>query len=694
MKLRLFGAINASLILGVVNTLGLTQSVDAANISWTGQTGDWSTASNWSSDPNLPGSLDNVTINVPGAHTITLNTFASVNNINMTGDETLVLNGGNGGNLSIAANSTLSNLDMAYSNLSVSGSANLTITDNATLTRGEMVFGTTNLQGTTTINPTGAAINGVRLNRHTLRNTATGTATWISGYIDLDSGFGGGGGTFNNEGVLIAATSDFKIMENNYDEGAFNNSGLVDVQGGGLALMGNGTHTGNFSVAAGTSLQFGIGNQGGTNTLSNGPTGLGEFSVRGGTVTVNGGIGTPVLSLSGGTLAINANSTVNTFDMGSGTLSGTGDLTVTDTATFSGGIITGIGTTTVQGKTEMSHGPVVFDAGRTLRNSVSGILTWGSSNYIDLDITSATGGGTFVNEGLFIAATTGNTEIRNTNGKGSFDNQGTFRKTGVLTNTVLAPFTNTGIVDVQGGTLALAGGSTSHTGSFSVAAGSVLEFDGGTHTLSSSPTGSGTVSLTSSGTILDIQNDYTNTGTVLLADGTRINVQSTFNNQGVLSGTGIYNPVQAAGLFNAGTIAPGDFVGALTVEGDLTQTASGILSFDLGSLSSFDTLNVQGDLILDGILELNSFGNFNPNDGDSFTIITFDDGVQDSSDLSGAFSGLLLTGFDPGVSFDINYLANSIVLEASFTAVPVPPAVWLFGSGLLGLTGMTRRKKV
>jgi hypothetical protein len=27
-------------------------------------------------------------------------------------------------------------------------------------------------------------------------------------------------------------------------------------------------------------------------------------------------------------------------------------------------------------------------------------------------------------------------------------------------------------------------------------------------------------------------------------------------------------------------------------------------------------------------------------------------------------------------------------------AVPIPPSVWLFGSGLLGLIGIARRKKV
>ena len=32
-------------------------------------------------------------------------------------------------------------------------------------------------------------------------------------------------------------------------------------------------------------------------------------------------------------------------------------------------------------------------------------------------------------------------------------------------------------------------------------------------------------------------------------------------------------------------------------------------------------------------------------------------------------------------------------LSATVTAIPIPPAVWLFGSGLLGLVGIARRKK-
>ena len=44
-----------------------------------------------------------------------------------------------------------------------------------------------------------------------------------------------------------------------------------------------------------------------------------------------------------------------------------------------------------------------------------------------------------------------------------------------------------------------------------------------------------------------------------------------------------------------------------------------------------------------------------------------------------------------GTAFDLDELAMGF--NYSITAIPIPPAIWLFGSGLLGLVGMARRKK-
>jgi hypothetical protein len=45
-----------------------------------------------------------------------------------------------------------------------------------------------------------------------------------------------------------------------------------------------------------------------------------------------------------------------------------------------------------------------------------------------------------------------------------------------------------------------------------------------------------------------------------------------------------------------------------------------------------------------------------------------------------------------GASFEILFNADPVLTQVA-TVVPVPAAVWLFGSGLLGLIGLARRKK-
>ncbi len=62
--------------------------------------------------------------------------------------------------------------------------------------------------------------------------------------------------------------------------------------------------------------------------------------------------------------------------------------------------------------------------------------------------------------------------------------------------------------------------------------------------------------------------------------------------------------------------------------------------------------------------------------------------IYTGGSLMGSYTGGLLVG---------NFLADLSQVNATVAevqAVPVPAAVWLFGSGLLGLAGIARRKKV
>ncbi|MBT8121133.1 MAG: hypothetical protein KJO10_01250, partial [Gammaproteobacteria bacterium] len=64
-----------------------------------------------------------------------------------------------------------------------------------------------------------------------------------------------------------------------------------------------------------------------------------------------------------------------------------------------------------------------------------------------------------------------------------------------------------------------------------------------------------------------------------------------------------------------------------------------------------------------------------------------DDGIAGSPMVDGPFPGL-------NVNFDIGSGNSVTVLTVDGVGVvPVPGAIWLFGSGLLGLVGMARQKK-
>lgn len=77
----------------------------------------------------------------------------------------------------------------------------------------------------------------------------------------------------------------------------------------------------------------------------------------------------------------------------------------------------------------------------------------------------------------------------------------------------------------------------------------------------------------------------------------------------------------------------------------------------------------------------------------------FLDGVLNAGFESGDFSGwdtIGLTSIETaafGAGPDSGTFQAFLHADDSFAVVPIPPALWLFGSGLFGLVGMARRKK-
>ena len=130
-----------------------------------------------------------------------------------------------------------------------------------------------------------------------------------------------------------------------------------------------------------------------------------------------------------------------------------------------------------------------------------------------------------------------------------------------------------------------------------------------------------------------------------------------------------YNPY---GLVAGQSIfANGTFDDSVLVAGTGTISFADLgndMTISVGSMTYTDTMDVFGG----GDLSLfnGAFDSLNYSTGD---------GVFDSADIA-FFGDIYLVG-----AWD----ANSF----SVTAVPVPAAVWLFGSGLIGLAGFARRKK-
>jgi T5SS/PEP-CTERM-associated repeat protein len=207
-----------------------------------------------------------------------------------------------------------------------------------------------------------------------------------------------------------------------------------------------------------------------------------------------------------------------------------------------------------------------------------------------------------------------------------------------------------------------------------------------------------------------------NRGSVIVGNALTIELNSTVNlNNGELNAS-IINATASSAQFNftggtlvvdtfngnlvngGGTLAPGNSPGVTTINGDYTQLAGGIFGVEIGGLfadTQYDVLNITGIGNLAGTLNVDFYdmggGLFSASLGDTFNILT-------AESLYGEFDLLNLAILGEGLGWQLDYLidfqgSTDLVQLSVVSAVPVPAAVWLFGSGLLGLIGVARRKQ-
>lgn len=158
------------------------------------------------------------------------------------------------------------------------------------------------------------------------------------------------------------------------------------------------------------------------------------------------------------------------------------------------------------------------------------------------------------------------------------------------------------------------------------------------------------------------------------------------------------------------------YVFAIPTLAPFEQIVSATLQWDFGGFSSPQGYETYALRSYEGVVDLliNGSGSFSDlGDGINYGEKTFSSSganfmylsasaVTDLNTLLGqqfAFGGILTTLQFDGIHTSESYVTNrgtdasAIRLVLNVSAIPIPASVWLFGTGLLGLIGIARRKK-
>ncbi|HYX43099.1 MAG TPA: carboxypeptidase regulatory-like domain-containing protein, partial [Pyrinomonadaceae bacterium] len=363
----------------------------------------------------------------------------------------------------------------------------------------------------------------------------------------------------------------------------FNNTGTVNLQPGILNFGVNGTHTGSFTGAAGTAFKFSSATLQAASSVS-APTVsfiAGANTIAGtynasSTTNVNANAtfsGTNITSV-GSTLNVTGSATFNSNSITAptinldGTIGGSADLSPTATGTLNfNGTLNGTGTTNIAAGATLNLGGAQPQLKRVLNNA-------GTANYSPT-ASMVFVGGTFNNQTGATFNVQSDTQLFQSGGTNAFNNAGTVRKTtGASEANFNLPFSNTGTVEVQAGTIRFA-------------------------------------------------SSYTQTAGLTFLNGGNFASNSTLDVQGgELRGAGTIN----GNLSNGGTLNPGTSPGCLNVTGNYTQTSGGTLNIEIGGTSActqFDQLNINGSATLAGTLSINLVNGFSASAGQSFQIAAY-----------------------------------------------------------------------
>jgi len=184
---------------------------------------------------------------------------------------------------------------------------------------------------------------------------------------------------------------------------------------------------------------------------------------------------------------------------------------------------------------------------------------------------------------------------------------------------------------------------------------------------------------------------YTTAGTVLT--GGNITVTEAVNG----TGSGVYNVDNGSNLTLFSFAVSNNTTTAVSSNGATASDGAFIFwEANIIDINTWNTFDIQDPFA--GFVPLTTFGAFTDyfDAADSVNIYWAAESqlINAGASVSDAFLFSPAILQSAGVAFAFDSLTDTSSGIALTSAVPVPAAVWLMGSGLLGLIGVARRRKI
>ncbi|MFM5930576.1 MAG: autotransporter-associated beta strand repeat-containing protein, partial [Novosphingobium sp.] len=380
---------------------------------------------------------------------------------------------------------------------------------------------------------------------------------------------GAGALTKNGSGALIIQNA------NTYTGGTVINAGRLGLNNG------QGLGTGSVIVMQGAQLSLG------GVTVANAITGAGQVvktANNTGSLTGNNAYsgGTDIQQ---GTLVVNSPAALGTggVSVASGALlnvtyNGASNIAMGNSVTGAGGLVKdGSGTLVINTSANTFSGGTTINAGRIGLNFGNGLGT----------------GGVVIASGAELAI--GSVAFNN-----SVSGAGRIVKTSAGAATLGGTNTHSGGLDIQGGSVAVNGSAPLGTGGVTIASGASLIYtNSAAASFANGLSGAGTFEKLGAGQ-LSFANNFTIGALTLSAGRTRINTVGT-TNATVAAGATLDGTGRIIGnVTNNGTVAPGNSIGTLTVQGNYVHGANAVLEIEFDAGGNIDLLDVTGNATLNG----------------------------------------------------------------------------------------------